>query len=74
MAEEYTNLFPIEGPRNFTQVCILGLERNHLATLLCTKNAITLATWCGGVPEEHKIMGLNPWREVLAIYGYIAKL
>jgi 3-polyprenyl-4-hydroxybenzoate decarboxylase len=50
------------------------LERNHLATLLCTKNAITLATWCGGVPEEHKIMGLNPWREVLAIYGYIAKL
>jgi hypothetical protein len=38
MAKEYANLFPLEGPRNFTQVWILGLKRNHLATLLGSTN------------------------------------
>jgi hypothetical protein len=33
MAKDYTNLFPLEGPRNFSQVWIFGLKRNHLATL-----------------------------------------
>jgi hypothetical protein len=38
MAKEYTNLFPLEGPRNFTQVWIFGLKRNHLATLVLTSS------------------------------------
>jgi hypothetical protein len=33
MAKEYTDLFPLEGPRNFSQVWIFGLKKNHLATL-----------------------------------------
>jgi hypothetical protein len=34
MAQEYTNLFPFQGPQKFTQIGILGLKIYHLATLL----------------------------------------
>jgi hypothetical protein len=38
MAEEYTNLFPFQGPPKFTQIWTVGLKINHLATLLLQRD------------------------------------